>query len=199
VLIINTDATERTKLQLQFLRAQRLESIGTLAGGIAHDLNNVLTPIMVAIGMLSESEHDQERLDILATLEGSARRGANMVQHVLSFARGVEGRRQPVQVAGVVREIERIVNDTFLKNIDLRTSIPDDLWSVSGDPIQLHQVLLNLCVNARDAMPHGGRLLIAAENVTVDAALAGAQLDAKAGPHVRLRVQDSGPGIAPKI
>jgi PAS domain S-box-containing protein len=199
VLIINTDATERTKLQLQFLRAQRLESIGTLAGGIAHDLNNVLTPIMVAIGMLSENEKDKDRLDILATLEGSARRGANMVQQVLSFARGVEGRREQVQVAGVVREIERIVNDTFLKNIDLRTSIPDDLWSVSGDPIQLHQVLLNLCVNARDAMPQGGRLVISADNVTVDAASAVAQNDAKAGPHVRLRVQDSGHGIPAEI
>jgi PAS domain S-box-containing protein len=199
VLIINTDATERTKLQLQFLRAQRLESIGTLAGGIAHDLNNVLTPIMVAIGMLSEKEHDQERLDILATLEKSASRGANMVQQVLSFARGVEGRREQVQVAGVVREIERIVNDTFLKNIDLLTSIPGDLWSVSGDPVQLHQVLLNLCVNARDAMPQGGSLLISAENVTIDAAFAVAQIDAKAGPHVRLRVQDSGHGIPPEI
>jgi PAS domain S-box-containing protein len=199
VLIINTDATERTRLQLQFLRAQRLESIGTLAGGIAHDLNNVLTPIMVAIGMLSENERDQERLDILATLEGSARRGANMVQQVLSFARGVEGRREQVQVTEVVREVERIVNDTFLKNIDLRTAIADDLWSVSGDPIQLHQVLLNLCVNARDAMPDGGRLLIAAENVTIDAAFAATQIDAKAGPHVRLRVQDSGPGIPAEI
>ena len=199
VLFINTDATERIKLQMQFLRAQRLESIGTLAGGIAHDLNNVLTPIMVAIGMLSENERDQERLDILATLEGSARRGANMVQQVLSFARGLEGRREQVQVTDVVREVERIVNDTFLKNIDLRTTIADDLWSVTGDPIQLHQVLLNLCVNARDAMPHGGRLLISAENVTVDAAFAVTQIDAKAGPYVRLRVQDSGSGIPAEI
>ena len=107
-----------------------------------------------------------------------------MVQQVLSFARGVEGRRVQVQVAGVLRDVERIANDTFLKNIDVRTSIADDLWTVSGDPIQLHQVLLNLCVNARDAMPDGGTLLLSAENMTLDAAFAGANLDAQAGPHV---------------
>jgi PAS domain S-box-containing protein len=195
VLVINTDITERTKLEHQFLRAQRLESIGTLAGGIAHDLNNVLTPIMVSIGMLSDGEDDQTRLDILATLETSARRGADMVQQVLSFARGVEGRRVRVQVADVLRDVERIVNDTFLKNIDARTCIPEDLWTVSGDPIQLHQVLLNLCVNARDAMPDGGSLTLSAENVTLDEAFAGANIDAKPGPHVMLRVQDSGTGI----
>jgi PAS domain S-box-containing protein len=199
VLVINTDITERTELERQFLRAQRLESIGTLAGGIAHDLNNVLTPIMMAIGMLTERERDPERLDILATLEASARRGADMVQQVLSFARGVEGRREQVDVAAVIRDVERIVNDTFLKNIEAVTAIPDDLWTVSGDPIQLHQVLLNLCVNARDAMPAGGRLRISAANVVLDAAFTGAHIHAVAGPHVLLEVQDNGEGIAPQI
>ena len=199
VLVINTDITERTKLEQQFLRAQRLESIGTLAGGIAHDLNNVLTPIMMSIGMLSENEHDPDRLDILSTLETSVRRGADMVQQVLSFARGVEGRRVQVQVADVLRDVERIINDTFLKNIDVRTCIPDDLWTVSGDPIQLHQVLLNLCVNARDAMPDGGNLTLSAQNVTLDAPFASANIDAKEGPHVMLQVQDNGAGIPPDI
>ena len=195
VLVINTDITERTKLEQQFLRAQRLESIGTLAGGIAHDLNNVLTPIMMSIGMLTERESDPERLDILHTLETSARRGADMVQQVLSFARGVEGRREQVEIGDVLHDVERIVNDTFLKNIDVRTSIPADLWTVSGDPIQLHQVLLNLCVNARDAMPNGGRLSLSAANVTLDEAFAVGNIDAKAGPYVMLQVQDSGTGI----
>jgi PAS domain S-box-containing protein len=199
VLVINTDITERTKLEQQFLRAQRLESIGTLAGGIAHDLNNVLTPIMVSIGMLQEGERNEERLSILSTLETSARRGADMVQQVLSFARGVEGRRVQVQIADVVREVERIVNDTFLKNIDARTCLPDGLWTVSGDPIQLHQVLLNLCVNARDAMPDGGRLMLSAANVTLDAAFVGANIDAKEGRHLLLQVRDSGAGIPPDI
>jgi PAS domain S-box-containing protein len=195
VLVINTDITDRTKLEQQFLRAQRLESIGTLAGGIAHDLNNVLTPIMMSIGMLTEGEREPARLDILHTLETSARRGADMVQQVLSFARGVEGRRERVEIGDVLRDVERIVNDTFLKNIDVRTSIPRDLWTVSGDPIQLHQVLLNLCVNARDAMPNGGRLSLAAVNVTLDEAFAVGNIDAKAGPYVMLQVQDTGTGI----
>jgi PAS domain S-box-containing protein len=195
VLVINTDITERTRLEQQFLRAQRLESIGTLAGGIAHDLNNVLTPIMVSIGMLQEGERNEERLSILSTLETSARRGADMVQQVLSFARGVEGRRVQVQVGDVVRDVERIVNDTFLKNIDVRTCLADDLWTVSGDPIQLHQVLLNLCVNARDAMPDGGSLTLSAANVTLDAAFVSANIDAKQGRHVMLQVRDTGAGI----
>jgi PAS domain S-box-containing protein len=199
VLVINTDITERRNLEQQFLRAQRLESIGTLAGGIAHDLNNVLTPIMVAVGILSDEEKDPERRDILATLEASARRGADMVQQVLSFARGVEGRRVQVDVDSVVRDVERIVNDTFLKNIILWTEVADDLWTVSGDPIQLHQVLLNLCVNARDAMPGGGRLSVFASNVTLDAAFAGANIDARPGPYVMLQVTDTGTGIAPDV
>jgi PAS domain S-box-containing protein len=195
VLVINTDITERTKLENQFLRAQRLESIGTLAGGIAHDLNNVLTPILVSIDMLRENETSAERLGILATLEASARRGADMVQQVLSFARGVEGRRVKVPVGDVLRDVERIVNDTFLKNIEARTCIPADLWSVSGDPIQLHQVLLNLCVNARDAMPDGGTLTLSAENITLDEAFARGNIEAKPGPHVMLQVTDTGAGI----
>ena len=199
VLVINTDITERRKLEHQFLRAQRLESIGTLAGGIAHDLNNVLTPVLVSIDMLREGEKDRDRLGILATLESSTRRGADMVQQVLSFARGVEGRRVKVQVGDVVRDVERIANDTFLKNIEVRTCIPADLWTVSGDPIQLHQVLLNLCVNARDAMPGGGMLMLSAENVTLDEAFAGANIDARQGPHVVLKVRDSGVGIAREI
>jgi PAS domain S-box-containing protein len=199
VLVINTDITERVKLEQQFLRAQRLESIGTLAGGIAHDLNNVLTPIMMAIGILSENERDPERLDILSTLGASAKRGADMVQQVLSFARGVEGRHVQVEPGAVLRDVEHIVNDTFMKNIDVRTSIPDDLWTITGDPIQLHQVLLNLCVNARDAMPDGGSLTLSAANLTLDAAFASGNIDARPGPHVMLRVQDTGEGIAPDI
>jgi PAS domain S-box-containing protein len=199
VLVINTDITERMKLEQQFLRAQRMESIGTLAGGIAHDLNNVLTPILMSIGLLTDNEHDRDRLDILSTLETSARRGADMVQQVLSFARGVEGRRVQVQVADVLRDVQRIVTDTFLKNIDLRMCIPDDLWTMSGDPVQLHQVLLNLCVNARDAMPDGGGLTLSAANVTLDEAFTGANIDANTGPHVLLQVRDCGTGIAPDV
>ena len=195
VLVINTDITARAKLEQQFLRAQRLESIGTLAGGIAHDLNNVFTPIMMSVGLLRVNECDPGRLEILASLEASVRRGAAMVRQVLSFARGTEGRRAPVRLAEGLHEVVQIVNDTFLKTIDVRLSIAEDLRSVSGDPIQLHQVLLNLCVNARDAMPDGGVLTLSAENVQLDQAFADANLDAKPGPYVLLQVRDTGTGI----
>ncbi len=199
VLMINTDITGRRTLEQQFLRAQRLESIGTLAGGIAHDLNNVLTPIMVSVGLLSDGESDPGRRDLLQTLEASARRGADMVQQVLSFARGVEGRRVAVDASVLLHDMERIVNDTFLKHIDVTVAVADDVWAVSGDPIQLHQVLLNLCVNARDAMPDGGTLALSATNVVLEQAFCSANIDATPGAHVLLQVRDSGAGIAAAV
>jgi CheY-like chemotaxis protein len=122
-----------------------------------------------------------------------------MVRQVLSFARGVEGRRMEVQVRHLIRDIEKITNDTFLKNIQIKTLVPHNLWSVVGDPTQLHQVLLNLCVNARDAMPNGGRLTISAENRTLDQQYTGLNLEAKPGPYVFIEVEDSGTGVPPEL
>ncbi|MEP6670477.1 MAG: response regulator [Chthoniobacter sp.] len=195
------DLTERKKLEQQALRAQRIESIGTLAGGIAHDLNNSLGPIIMSLDLLAMRFPDPESQELLAIVSSSAHRGADMVRQVLSFARGVEGRRMEVQVKHLLREIEKIANDTFLKHIQIRTIIPYDLWTVLGDPTQLHQVLLNLCVNARDAMPNGGTLTISAKNLDVDAQYAGMSMnsDAKAGPYVCLQVKDSGTGMGPEV
>jgi PAS domain S-box-containing protein len=189
------DITERKKLEQQFLRAQRMESIGTLAGGIAHDLNNVLGPIIMSLDLLKMRFPEPESQELLGIVGASAQRGADMVRQVLSFARGVEGRRMEVQVKHLIHEIEKIANDTFLKNIQVRTSIPHDLWLVVGDPTQLHQVLLNLCVNARDAMPLGGTLAISAENRILDAQYASLNLEARQGPYVFIQVEDSGMGI----
>ncbi len=194
-----TDQTERKKLEYQFLRAQRMESIGTLAGGIAHDLNNVLSPIMMSLEVLGMRFKDKESQDMIAVLSSSAQRGADMIRQVLSFARGIEGRRMVVQVRHIIRDIEKIACDTFLKQIKVRTVVPNDLWPVAGDPTQLHQVLMNLCVNARDAMPGGGTLAISAENLTLDRHYAGMNLEAKAGPYVVLHVEDSGNGVPPEI
>src|SRR4029078_10798496 len=136
---------------------QRLESIGTLAGGIAPDLNNVVSPIVMAMELLKLQCEDPAILEILHTAEDSARRGAEMVKQVLSFARGVEGQRVLVQPRHVLKDIKSIIVDTFPKNLDLKVRIAPDLWNVLGDPTQIHQVMLNLCVNSRDAMPNGGR------------------------------------------
>ena len=187
------------KIEAQFLRAQRMENIGTLAGGIAHDLNNVLSPIMMSLDVLKMKFPDPASLNLLDILSTSAQHGANMVRQVLSFARGVEGQRMEVQIKHLVGDIEKFANDTFLKNVQVRTIIPHDLWTVLGDPTQLHQVLLNLCVNARDAMPNGGKLTVSAENLTLDAHYAGMNLEARPGSYVLIQVEDSGTGMPPGV
>jgi CheY-like chemotaxis protein len=139
------------------------------------------------------------RLETLATIEASAKRGASMVSRVLSFARGMEGRRVEVQVVPLIRDVATIVRDTFPKNIVFEERLAADLWALRADATQIHQVLLNLCVNARDAMPAGGRLTISARNVVVDEPYAARNIDARPGPHVTIEVEDSGSGIAKDI
>jgi PAS domain S-box-containing protein len=202
VLAIHTDVTEKKRIESQFLRAQRMESIGTLAGGIAHDLNNVLAPILMSIEVLKDSVKPED-MPVLENIEGSARRGAEMVKQVLSFARGLDGQRIEVQPRYLIKEIERIIKDTFPRNITLDIVFPADSWMVLGDPTQLHQVIMNLCVNARDAMPGGGMLGIRVENVALDAGqcaeLAGHVGNIKPGPHMLISVSDTGTGIAPGV
>ena len=195
ILAINTDVTQQKSLERQFLRAQRTESIGTLAGGIAHDLNNVLAPILMSISMLKEDAQDATSLGLLRTIEVSAQRGANLIRQVLSFARGVEGKRHEVRMAEVLKELEYILSETIPRNIAIDLTVTDDLWLVQGDPTQLHQVLLNLCVNARDAMPNGGRIGISAKNAEIDDHYAAMNLDAHVGLYVRVDVEDNGTGI----
>ncbi len=199
VLAVNTDVTERKKIERQFLRAQRLESIGTLAGGIAHDLNNLLAPIVMGVDLLKQFDATPRTLTIIENIERSAKRGTDLVRQVLSFARGVEGTRVALQVRTVVREVESIAENTFPKNIIIRTEIPPDLWLVMADSTQLNQVLINLCVNARDAMSEGGHLSITASNVEVDAQYAVMNRGASAGKYVVLQVSDSGCGMPKEI
>lgn len=200
ICAIYVDITERKKLHAQFLRAQRMESIGTLAAGIAHDLNNVLGPIMMSVALLKRKITDPQGQRMLETLETSATRGAELVKQVLMFGRGgVEGERVHVQLRHLVLEIEKILRETFPKSIQLHKNIAKDLWLVSADATQLHQVLMNLCVNARDAMPNGGMLTITAENVLMDEQYARMHIEGKPGPYVLLTVTDTGTGIPPKI
>lgn len=200
ILTIDTDMTESKKLEAQFLRAQRMDSIGTLAGGIAHDLNNLLSPVLMGIGFLKQLDPRPEVLDVLINIEQSARRGSDLVKQVLSFARGVEGARVTLPLDQVLREIESIVTNTFPKNLSLECRCVANLPLVVGDPTQLKQVVLNLCVNARDALPQGGRILASLQNVEVDQRLLGtANPAAKPGPYVLLEVADNGTGIAPEI
>jgi PAS domain S-box-containing protein len=199
IIGISIDITARKQLEQHYLRAQRMESIGTLAGGIAHDLNNVLAPILLSIGLLNQDEHDADRLETLATIEASAKRGAAMIARLLSFARGADGICEDVQVPTLVRHLATIVRDTFPKNIAFEHHVSPELWALQADATQLHQVLLNLCVNARDAMPAGGRITLTAENIVINEAHAALNRDAQSGPYVTLIVEDTGTGIPTEI
>ncbi|MDB9340507.1 MULTISPECIES: hybrid sensor histidine kinase/response regulator [Cyanophyceae] len=199
ILVVNTDITEKKQLESQFLRAQRLESIGTLASGIAHDLNNVLAPIMMTAQLLESQMHDERSRRLLPILISNAKRGASLVNQVLSFTRGLEGEHTLLQLKHLIIEIQQIIKETFPKSIEVTSQIPPNLWTVSGDATQLHQVLMNLCVNARDAMPNGGNLKIVAENLLVDENYARMNIDTQIGSYVVITVMDTGMGISPEI
>ncbi len=199
ILVVNTDITQKKQLEAQFLRAQRMESIGTLAGGIAHDLNNVLAPILMTAQLLETQLHDEQSKRLLPILVTNAKRGAALVKQVLSFARGLESKCTTLQVKHLISEIKQIVQETFPKSIEIYTNIRQDLGTVSGDATQLHQVLINLCVNARDAMPHGGILSIFAENLFIDENYARLNFDAKVGSYIVVTVADTGNGIPAEI
>ncbi len=192
------DITERLAADKMVRRSQRLESIGTLAGGVAHDLNNTLAPILMAVEVL-RLEYSAQTGEYLDIVEQSAKRGADMVRQLVTFAKGAEGARVLIQLRQQLNDIEKIIRSTFDKSIRLEVRQDKELAPIVGDATQIHQILLNLCVNARDAMPGGGTLTIEAGNFTADAAFAGFLADARPGPYVRVAVRDTGTGIPPEI
>ncbi len=194
-LTIATDITRRKQIEEQFLRAQRLESLGMLAAGIAHDLNNVLAPILMGAPLLREHVTRAGDRRILENLEKSAERGAALVRQILGFAHGIGGDAERVHVKPIVRDLAAFIRQTFPRRVRFEEFQAAELWPVRGNPTHLHQVLLNLCVNARDAMPEGGRLRLAAENRLLDSAQAAAIEGAQPGPYLVLSVEDTGTGI----
>jgi PAS domain S-box-containing protein len=199
ILIISTDITEKKQLEAQFLRAQRMESIGPLAGGIAHDLNNALAPILMAVAVLKDKMIDDADRRVLAVVEASAQHGANLVSQVLSFARGVKGEALEVNLTHLLDGIGNMIRDTFPKNIDFSFAPCRDAWMITGDPTHLNQVFTNLCVNARDAIPNGGSMKVTLENTILDDVYADMNPDSKAGAYLVVKVEDNGSGIPPAI
>jgi PAS domain S-box-containing protein len=201
ILTVDTDITEQKQLEAQFLRAQRLESLGILASGIAHDMNNILAPMLASaqlLPVLSPTLDEQSR-QLLAIFEDSARRGTELVKQILAFARGLEGERMAVQVKHILAELERTIVSTFPKSIEIVHNFPkQDLWLVSANATQLHQVFMNFCVNARDAMPNGGTLSISAKNRVIDETYVRMNLDAAVGDYVLITFEDKGTGISPE-
>ncbi|MBK1987071.1 PAS domain S-box protein [Sphaerospermopsis aphanizomenoides BCCUSP55] len=199
ILIVETDITQKKQLEQQFLRAQRMESIGTLASGIAHDLNNVFSPILMAAHLLQNQALNSQSQQVLAIVETNAKRGANLVKQVLSFARGIQGNRTVIQVKYLMAELQQIVEQTFPKTITVKAEIQQNLSPVYGDITQLEQVLINLCLNARDAMPNGGDLTIIADNICIDETFTKIHLDAQVGSYIVIKVIDTGTGISSSI
>jgi two-component system cell cycle sensor histidine kinase/response regulator CckA len=194
-----TDITEQKKLEQQLLRAQRLESLGTLASGIAHDLNNVLAPISMSLQLFRLKLYDEASRKTLDALESCVDRGAALIRQVLTFARGLQGERVHVQTRHLLQETEKVLVQTLPKSITVMLEVPRDLWVVSADTTQLHQVLMNLCINARDAMPDGGTLTITAQNVLLDQTYVQMNPGLSIGPHVVIEVRDTGHGIPMEI
>ena len=194
-LVINTDVTEQRRIEQQLLRAQRMESIGTLAGGIAHDLNNILSPILMAVGMLQLKATDPDLVRWLGVIRENSERGAALVQQVLTFARGMKGERITVQLKHIIKDLFKVLGETIPKSISVRYDIEAELSPVSADPTQIHQVLMNICINARDAMPNGGILTVTAKNVLLDENYARMNIDAEPGPYVQVTVTDTGHGM----
>ncbi|KAF3889825.1 MULTISPECIES: ATP-binding response regulator [Nostocales] len=200
ILTVNTNITEKKQLEAQFLQAQRMESLGTLASGIAHDLNNTLTPMMMIIQLLETKMLDEQSRQWSALLENNVRRAADLVKQVLYFSQGSEIQFATLQVRHLILEIEQIVKQSFPKSINIILDIPKpNIWSIYGDATQLHQVIMNLCINARDAMPVGGTLRISAKNVWVDVQCTRKNIDAKVGPYVAISISDTGIGIPKEI
>jgi PAS domain S-box-containing protein len=201
ILTVDTDITDKKQLEAQLLRSQRLESFGHLASGISHDLNNILTPILASVQLLplrlpNLDERTQELLEIA---EINVKRGAALLKQLLSFARGFDANYTVLSIEPLFEEIKQMAKEIFPKSIDFYTHVQPNLWSVEGDATQLHQVLLNLCLNARDAMPEGGRLRLSAKNLFINENFVRLNLDAQVGNYVVITVSDTGCGIDPEI
>ncbi|MGL5922831.1 response regulator [Chroococcidiopsis sp.] len=201
VVGIAEDITTRKLTEAALRHAQRLESLGTLASGIAHDFNNILTPILATAQLLSlKLPLDEQDRHLTQIIENSAKRGADLVKQILVFARGVEGKRVPLQVRHILSEVMHVARQTFPKTIEIYTDFPTaNLWMVAADATQLHQVFMNLCVNARDAMPNGGTLRLAAENKLVDEACTRMNPEASPGSYVAIAISDTGTGIPSEL
>ena len=199
ILMVSTDITRAKELKAQYLRAQRLESIGTLASGIAHDLNNVLSPILIGLTVIKTEVKTEENRALIEMVEQSTRRGADTVKQLLTFARGTVAHKGLVQPRHLLKEMGQLLKRTFPNNIQIYTDYPDRPWAILADPSQIHQVLMNLSVNARDAMPTGGVLFLKLRNQVLSEADVTRHPRAKPGAYVVFEVSDSGQGMPPEV
>jgi len=199
VLSIGTDITAQKKLENQFLRAQRMESIGALSGGIAHDLNNIFSPILMAAQMLAEQPPEEDRKKMLTILISCAQRGVEMVGRILAFARGTGGVKQRLQIDSLISEVARLLQSALPRSIRLEIKIAPGLPPILANSTQIHQIVMNLCVNARDAMPSGGDLLLSAQQINLENYTSRWEPQPISGQFVTISISDTGHGMPPEI
>lgn len=198
VCVLSIDITARVEAQRLAHRQQRLESLGTLAGGVAHDVNNALAPILMSVGLIRELEGTPDP-DLVSSIEDSAARAARLVRQLLTFSKGSDSPLVPVRPEAIIHDVKRFIDQAFPKNIRTRFELPQQVPGILGDATQLSQVLLNLCINARDAMPEGGDLTIAVNVAHIDEAYAAGVMHGRPGRFVTITVRDSGTGIPPDV
>ncbi len=198
-LCIDIDITDRKNQERMSHRRQRLETIGTLAGGIAHDLNNVLTPILMGTELLALDRTPSDRQGLLRMMLASAQRGADFVKQLLSFAGGIRGERSPVRMDHLIAETRGLLEHTLSPSIQIDIRVDAACPPVLGDATELSQILMNLSINARDAMPDGGTLTIEAAYLLLNGTAEQLHPDAQPGPHVVLKVSDTGSGMTAEV
>lgn len=200
VLGIHWDVTDHRILEAQLQQAQKMDAIGQLAGGVAHDFNNLLTAILGNLSLVVDAlGGDDPHREFLLAAEQAGTRAAQLTRQLLGFSRRTMLQTVPTSLNRCVEEALRLLGRTFDPRIKMEFQPAPDLWVVQADASQLNQVLMNLCLNARDAMSNGGRICIQTENVVLDEDYARLHLDARPGEFVRLRVEDTGHGIAPQV
>ena len=195
ILIVNSDITEKKRLEAHYVRAQKMESIALLTGGMAHDLQNVLVPVAMSVPLLLAKVTDKSSQDILKAVEESANSGLELVKNILTYGRGIAGERVAVDLSRVIDQVLSVVNPGIIPGIIIERKLNGRLPCVEGDLHQLKQVFLNLCINARDAMPSGGVLSISMGSVESDERLLDEHPYAEPGPYVVVTVSDTGVGI----
>jgi two-component system cell cycle sensor histidine kinase/response regulator CckA len=207
-LVIAEDVTNRLRTEQLLRRAERMDSLGQLAGGMAHDFNNILAVIMSMAEFVTEELRDAALQDperwrpVLHDIEqigAASSRGADLTRQLLAFARGEASTTVPMNVGAVVDDVRSMLSRTLGEQIDLRVGNATDLWTVRADRGEIEQVIVNLAVNARDAMPSGGTLSIETANVEVDEHNTAARPDLTPGRYVRMRVSDTGAGMDPEV
>ena len=190
--LLRDEMEQRKLLEQKLLRAQRMESIGLLTGGIAHNLNNTLAPVTIAADMLNTDLTPEAHREFVDTIEKAAKRAAEIIAQLLVFARGIDGKPVPFRLQALIDDVIKFMGATFPKSISFNVNIAETLWQITGDHTQIHQILLNLCMNAKDAMPNGGTITLNVENCEADENFECLTADAQPGRFVCLNVHSQG-------